>query len=446
MKIVNPATEEISDIKTTELGEIAQLLVDRAKQAQSSWASLELAERLECLGAFELSDSDLERIAKIISNDMGKPIASARKELVGSLEILKYYSEHAQSWLAPDPHMQGHIHYQPLGIIAVITPWNFPFRVPLFNIVAPLLAGNAVVFKPSEYSLASGIELAQSLKAVLPNKDLLQTIVGAKEHGQELVKSDIQMVAFTGSTSAGSHIMQACARDIKRVKLELGGMDPAIVLKDADIESSAKAIVRANCVNTGQVCCAAKRVYVEEDIYPAFVQAAVEASKQVSFGDPSTEVDMGPLVAKFQRDKVADIVEDARAQGATVHSGGYLPQGKGYYYPSTIVTDVTAKMRIMYEEPFGPVLPIVPVLNWQDAVIQANDSPYGLTASVWTGDPGGLGQKIAAQLEVGQVGINGHACAPIGAPFGGAKQSGIGRVHGKESMRSYCNTKYIYAI
>ncbi|MEZ4755083.1 MAG: aldehyde dehydrogenase family protein [Bdellovibrionota bacterium] len=357
---------------------------------------------------------------------------------------MKYFTENAPEWLATEKVNGENIEFSPLGVVAVISPWNYPTYVSLNCIVPALLAGNTVVYKPSEYAASTGIFLA-SLFQELNNfpEDALQLVVGAKEHGKELVKQDVQMVSLVGSTAAGKHVMEQCAKDLKKVLLELGGMDAAIVLSDVDIPKAAETIVKRNCDNTGQICCAIKRVYVEEEIYDKFITAAVEASKNISYGSPDQDVHMGPLVAKFQRDKIESIVADAKEKGANILTGGKAPAQKGYYYPSTVVTNVKSDMRIMTEEPFGPLLPIIPVKNWEEGVTEANNSNYGLTGSVWTKDLA-KGRKIASKLDVGIAAVNAHGGGGFGLPWGGAKQSGIGRNGWKGGMREFTNIKTVH--
>ena len=443
MEVVNPATETTHSVQETALSELPEI-VRKAKMAQKEWAKHSISERASIIQALgPLMNDSLEMLAQSITNDMGKPIAKARAEVEGVIRTINFYCSQAADWLASEKSDLGEVVFDPLGVVAVISPWNFPIHVPSSGIFPALLAGNAVVFKPSEYTLETGKGIAALFRELpgLP-ENIFQIVVGGKEHGKALVEQAVDMVHFTGSTAAGKHIMQSCAAGLKRVLLELGGMDAAIVLKDADVKRAAQKIVGFNCNNTGQVCCSIKRVYVEEEIYDEFVRAATAVSSGITFGDPNTNVDMGPLVAGFQRDKVASIVKDAKNKGAKIHTGGELPTGKGYFYPSTIITDVSKEMRLLNEEPFGPVLPIMKVSSWQEAVEEANSSMYGLTGSVWSNDLE-LGKKVAALLEVGTASVNKHGPGPLGTPFGGAKQSGIGRVKTKEAMRDFCNTKFI---
>jgi acyl-CoA reductase-like NAD-dependent aldehyde dehydrogenase len=311
------------------------------------------------------------------------------------------------------------------------------------GLLSSLLSGNAALYKPSEYSLRTGIALAQQFQRLrgLP-EGLVQLVVGGKSHGHAVVESGVAMVALVGSTAAGKDIMKTCADELKRVSLELGGLDSAIVLKDADIESTAKKIVRINCTNSGQVCCSIKRVYVERQVYSQFLQAAVTESQKIRIGNPLDDVDMGPLAGAAQLQKVESAIADAVQKGAQALTGGRRPDRKGFFYPSTIVTGLTDDMALMNSETFGPVLPIMPVDDWAEAVRLTNSTRYGLTCSIWTKDTG-LARTIASQLDVGVVGLNAHGVPPLGAPWGGSKESGIGRTRSKEGLREFCNVKFV---
>lgn len=443
MQAINPATEEVKDVRETPLQSISGM-VEKAKKAQILWGEKSLEERIRVFEKLcSLMEREKDSLTKTITEDMGKPLDKSEAEVERIIEEMRFFCRKAMEWLAPEQVEGGHVEFDPLGVVAVISPWNYPLLVPFSAITPALLAGNAVVFKPSEYTLLTGIAIGKLFSQLesFP-ENVFQTIVGGKEHGKELVKQDIAMVSFTGSTRAGKDIMKNSSEKLHKVLLELGGLDAAIVLKDADIPFTAKKIIEKNCQNTGQVCCSIKRVYVEKEVYDDFVKAAKEESKKVSFGDPEKNPDMGPLVAKFQLDKVEDTLEDAKQKGVKVLSGGKRPEGKGYYFPSTILTNVNHDMKIMKEEPFGPLLPILPVDSWEEAVALANNTRYGLAGSVWTKNKE-LGKKIAKRLEVGVAGINAHGSGPVGTPWGGAKESGMGRMETREGMREFTNIKLV---
>jgi acyl-CoA reductase-like NAD-dependent aldehyde dehydrogenase len=441
----NPVTEKTSCVDETALPEIAEM-VRQAQQVQPPWGAQDPDQRITVIRQLaDLIEQHQETIAETITNDMGKVISLSRGEVATTIGFIRYYCDHANEWLAAEPCPGGIVRFDPLGVVAVICPWNAPLALALRPMTTALLAGNAVIVKPSEHSPQTGLTVDWLFRQLrdhgLP-ENIVQSVVGGKEHGKQLVEQDVALVAFTGSTLAGKDIAASSAEKLHRVLLELGGLDAAIVLKDTNVANTAREIVVKNSALTGQVCNSIKRVYVEKEVYAQFVEAAVAESEQIRYGDPHSDVDMGPLVAEFQVEKVAQIVEDARDKGAQVLTGGKRPEIKGYFYPSTILVDVTCQMRVMREEPFGPVLPIVAIDSWQEAVELSNDTSYGLTGSVWTENTE-LAQKIAKQLNVGVVGINVHGGGAIGAPWGGTKESGIGRINTKEGFRQFTNTKLV---
>lgn len=447
MRLINPATEEITEIAETPPDAIPRQLA-RAQEAQQHWRARSVAERAAVLAP--LADSlaaGKAEIARLIAADMGKPLASGMDEVQRSAAGVEYFCRKAPEWLAPEitdaGRDAGTIEYAPLGVIGVITPWNGPVWLSMVGLLSSLLAGNGALYKPSENSLRTGIALAQHVQRLrgLP-EGLVQLVAGGKEHGRAVVASAVAMVALVGSTAAGKDIMRTCAAGLKRVSLELGGLDAAIVLQDADIESAARKIVRINCANSGQICCSIKRVYVQRQAYAPFLQAAVDEAQKIRVGNPLEDVDMGPLAGAFQLEKVDAAVADAVQKGAQVLTGGRRLDRKGFFYPPTILAGVTSAMQLLHSEPFGPLLPIMPVEDWTEAVRLANATRYGLTGSIWTRDTA-LARTIASQLDVGVVGLNAHGVPPLGAPWGGTKESGIGRTRSKEGLREFCNVKFV---
>ncbi|MBN1571271.1 MAG: aldehyde dehydrogenase [Acidobacteria bacterium] len=447
MQVINPATEEISEISETPLEDIPRQLT-RAQEAQQLWRALSAAERAAVL--LPLAESlaaGRTEFARLIAEDMGKPIAGGLGELRRTEGGIEFLCRIAPEWLAPEVteagREAGYIEYAPLGVIGVITPWNGPVWLSVVGLLSSLLAGNAALYKPSENSLRTGIALARLFQQLrgLP-EGLIQLVAGGKAHGRAVVESGVAMIALVGSTAAGKDIMKACAAGLKRVSLELGGLDSAIVLKDADIESTAKKIVRVNCTNSGQVCCSIKRVYVERRVYPQFLQEAVAEAQKIRVGDPLGDVDMGPLAGPLHLQKVEAAVADAVQKGARILTGGRRLERRGFFYPPTILTGITGDMVLTNSETFGPVLPVLPVEDWAEAVRLTNSTCYGLTGSIWTKDTS-LARRIASQLDVGVVGFNAHGVPPLGAPWGGAKESGIGRTRSKEGLHEFCNVKFV---
>jgi acyl-CoA reductase-like NAD-dependent aldehyde dehydrogenase len=329
------------------------------------------------------------------------------------------------------------IQFAPLGVVAVISPWNFPILLPLRSIVPALLAGNVVMFKPSELSPKTGTLVAEVVGSVAP----LILVLGGKEVGAQVVELPVAAISFTGSTAVGKAIAGQAAKSMKRVLLELGGLDAAIVLPDADIPCAAREIVRANVLNSGQVCNAAKRVLVHESKYSAFVKEACEASKAFVYGDPmAPNTQVGPLVSEQQFKRVKEFLDDALSKGA--HAFAPPAPEHGLFFPQTILTDVPREAKLLHEEPFGPLLPVMPFNSEDQAIEMANDTRFGLTASVWTADPQSF-RRIASRLDVGTVRHNSHSATPCGIPYGGCKESGIGRMKSKEALREFTNLKAI---
>jgi len=381
--------------------------------------------------------SRIQALAALIAEEMGKPIRHGVVELERCEEEWSYLLTHAADFLKPEKVDAAEIHFAPLGVVAVISPWNFPVLLPLRGIIPALLAGNAVVFKPSELTPRTGMALAELFGPEVP----LEVVVGGKDVGAKLVELPVRAIAFTGSTSVGKSIAAQAANSLKRVILELGGLDAAIVLEDADIEFAAREIVRVNAHNTGQVCNSIKRVLVHESRYSEFVRCACAALETRIYGDPLDEnTEVGPLVSKTQYDRVKSFLDDALARGAKAYSAKVV--SKGYMFPQTVLTEIPLDARLMHEEPFGPLLPIVPFSEEDEAVRIANDTPYGLTASVWSTDFTNA-RRVATQLEVGLVRHNAHAPMRSGIPWGGCKQSGVGRMKTKEGLREFTDIRVI---
>ena len=373
---------------------------------------------------------------------MGKPIRLARIEVERTIAEFSYSLQHAAAWLAQEPAPQGYVRYDPLGVVAVISPWNFPLMLPLRGIVPALLAGNTVLFKPSELTPRTAAAFVTCFTKHLAPCPLIP-IYGDKPLGAALVNLPVSAVAFTGSTIVGKKIAASAANSLKHLSLELGGLDAAIVLDDAEISTAAVGIVKGNTANSGQVCSAAKRAFVLRSQFESFVAQAVKACQALRLGDPLDEnTDIGPLVSEIQLQRVQSFVDDLVARGGKILCGGKRAPRKGFFFEPTIAIDIPKGARILSEEPFGPILPIVSVASVDEAVERANETDYGLTASIWTGNLS-LAESLAGRLQVGSVSINAHVPGGPGTPWGGAKQSGLGRAKTKEGLREFTNVKFV---
>ena len=449
MQTQNPVTEERSEYNETSLSDIPTKF-DAAAAALVSWSQTSIAERVTFLNSLvAVLKQNESTLAQLITSEMGKPIVRSRMEVTRAIEEILYLVRHGEEFLTPETvsdhtAARAQVRFDALGVVGVISPWNFPIMLPLRSLVPALFAGNAVLFKPSELTPRCGTGLAKLVQEALrEHSESLQLIIGGKEHGQALMAQPIALVSFTGSTVVGKQIAADASKRLTRVLLELGGLDAAIVLADVDVDKTAKALVASNAANAGQVCNALKRVYVHQSIEQPLLEALTKYSQELRSGDPGDEsTTLGPIVSAKQLERVERFVVDAVKKGATVCSGGQRVDRPGFYYKHTVLSDVNDSMDLLHEEPFGPVLPVIPIQNWEEGVRAANSTRYGLTGSVWTQDVA-LAEKIATLLDVGLVSINAHSAGGPGTPWGGAKESGIGRMKTKEGLREFTNVKLV---
>jgi len=454
---LNPATGEVlREIDCA--GEVeVRTAVQRVRAAQPAWAELGLRRRIEVLRKFQTGlYARKSEIAAVITREAGKPVAEALvTEVLVVLDAARFLIDNAWSLLRdePVPHANivtklktGWLVREPHGVIGIISPWNYPFSIPSTETLAALVAGNAVVLKPSELTPIVALELASLLHDAGVPDDVFQVVVGEGPAGAALLSSPIDKLVFTGSVTTGKRIAAAAAERLLPVVLELGGKDPMLVLDDADIDVASSAAVWGAFVNAGQACLSVERCYVHHSLYEAFANACAEKTKQLRVGDGmDAHTDVGPMIRERQVRIVESHVEEAKQRGARVLAGGMrLPQLGPNYYAPTVLGDVTQEMRIMREETFGPVLPIMACAGDKDAVRMANDSEFGLAASVWTRDAK-RGERLARRIHAGTVMVNDViSCFGISeAPHGGVKASGVGRTHGRFGLDEMVRVKYL---
>jgi len=439
---LDPATGELlAEIPLATDEEIAAA-VRIARAAQDEWGGLDLAPRAEALiaGAGAVLEH-ADELADTITREMGKPRADALREVRGWAGAAEAVMEEVGRALAPEvlaaEGSETRVEREALGVVAAITPWNFPVGMPLEILLPALATGNAVVFKPSEHVPLTGARLAELLAQHLPD-GVLTTVQGDGSVGARLVESPVDMIAFVGSRDTGRAIMRSASGDLKRLVLELGGKDPLVVFADADLEDAAENVVKHSLRNTGQVCCSVERVYVEDAVAERFEGLVLEKARAWKHGNGFEEdVRMGPLVSREQRDKVERQVEAAVRGGARLLLGGETPAGDGWFYPATVLADVGEELAISREETFGPVVSLSRFSGDEDEAVRlANDTPYGLGANVFSGDLD-RARRVARRLKSGQVGINRYLGAASGAPWVGARQSGFGFLGGVDGHRQF---------
>ena len=446
LSVMEPATEQVLAELQEATVEEADQAVARAKAAYPAWKALAPKDRANLMRRIASAiDKHSEELARLEARNVGKPISDARGEVGMVVDVFNYYAGAPERLLGSTIPVAGGVDMtfrEPLGVVALIVPWNFPLPIASWKVAPALAAGNTVVLKPAGLTPLTAIELGRiALEAGLP-EGVLNVLVGAgRVVGERLVQHpDVAKVAFTGSTEVGKRIGALAAQSIKRVTLELGGKSANIVFADADLEKAAASAPLAVFGNAGQDCCARSRILVEQSALDRFMQAFEKSIKALKVGDPlDDKTEMGPLVSADHRAKVASYLED----GAKVAIRGTAPQGAGYWFPPTVLSPVSNTDRAAREEIFGPIAVVIPFEDEADALRIANDTIYGLSGSIWTNN-GARAMRVARGLESGTISINSNTSVRVTTPFGGFKQSGVGRELGPHALEYYTELKNVF--
>ncbi len=449
-----PATGEVLGDVPIESADAVRAAVERARAAQEAWALLPIEERCERILRFRDAIVDrAEEIVELLVKECGKPRAEAlMHEVMVTVDLATYYAKRAAKVLAPREielhllkHRRSYVHYAPRGVVAIISPWNFPFVIPVGDAITALIAGNAVVLKPSEVTPLIALKAKEIYDSAGLPDDLFQVVTGDGSTGAALIDARPDKVVCTGSVVTGRKVAAACGERLIPCTVELGGKAAAIVCADADVERAARGVVFGGFANSGQVCVSVERVYAHESIYDRLVQRVTELTTQLRQGDPdSHSTDVGAIIFPKQIDVALGHIEDAVAKGARVQTGGKRREGEGQFFEPTVLAGCTQDMSVMREEIFGPVVPIMKVRDEEEAVRLANDSHLGLMGYVFTRDRD-KGRRLAERVRAGTVMVNDvlSAYAAPEAPFGGIKESGFGRVHGEEGLREMCEIRHV---
>lgn len=443
---VNPATGGALESFPVASADKVHRAVAQARKAQAAWARSPLEGRQKILekvaGGIRERQMDLMRA---LTEEQGKILKESLWEIPDAAARIDFFVKAAPQALEPETgEVAGRFRYRnlrkPVGVVGAIKPWNFPFTIPLWTIAPAILLGNTVVFKPSEYTPRMGRIIGELFREAGLPEDVLKIVYGGDGTGKALVDSDVEMISFVGSQAAGRDIMRSSAAHLRKLALELGGKDPMIVCADADFDAAVTGAVSGAFRNAGQVCCSAERIFVEAPIFDKFVEASAEKTRRLRVGPGLDESsDMGPMISDEQRKHAARHLEDARKKARRVIDGGQKVPDRGFFFPPAIAVDPSSDALVLTEETFGPIMTLVKVRDAEEGVRRANETKFGLTASIWTKDIK-RGAQLAEQLEAGTVAVNQPVGSVAQCPWGGVKHSGIGRLLGVEGMREFTQT------
>ena len=444
---LNPATEEILNEYAIMTKEKINESVGRAREAFSDWKT-DIHKRADSLYAFAREfRKNRENLARTSTQEMGKAIKESRSEIEKCAWTIEYYADNGRIFTSDEvvntEARKSVIIFEPVGVIGSIMPWNFPYWQALRFAAPSLMAGNTIVLKPASATMQCGIEIEKTfINAGIP-RGIFQTLIGDSSIAETLIDSDINAVTFTGSVQVGGKVAQRATSQLKKTVLELGGSDPFIVCEDADIEKASTGAVKGRFINCGQSCIASKRFIVTKKIASEFIEEFVTKTEKLKVGDPlSDDTDIGPLVNANSLSNIESLVAKSVRQGAEVMTGGERTNSKGFFYRPTIMKNVSPKMDIATEEVFGPLAPVITVENEKDAMKIANDSKYGLGASIWTQDLE-KAEMLSRTIESGIVTVNNVVVSDPRVPFGGIKNSGFGRELSRYGMLEFVNVKSI---
>jgi acyl-CoA reductase-like NAD-dependent aldehyde dehydrogenase len=447
MNIINPATEEIIKTVNEDTSSSINEKYELAKAAQKSWAKVPLKERIACIARFnDLLEAQSDRIAADLTSEVGKPLGQAKGEIRGGRTRSAYFVNNAEKflaeeWMVSEGDTKEKVTYEPLGVIANISAWNYPILVGVNVFIPALIGGNAVLYKPSEFSTLTGINLVRLLHEAGIPKDVMQLIIGGKDAGEALLNLPLNGYFFTGSYATGKYIAERVASKLVPMGLELGGKDPMYVCEDVIIESAAGAGVEGAFYNTGQSCCAVERIYVHEKIYDEYLAAFMAETKNWPLGVPTDDATaIGPLTRKPQVVVLEEQVNDAVAKGAKVLLGGKRSVGAGYYFEPTVLVDVDHSMKVMMEESFGPIIGIQKVKDDSEAVALMLDTPYGLTSAVYTQNKQ-RAESIMSEMQSGTVYWNCCDRVSPNIPWSGRGWSGLGSTLSHQGIRAFVQPK-----